>query len=100
MIHLLETEDRQHTKIAHVFMSSLRPVPLRRIAEALPYFSSDLEVKRFANVRSDPDGTKQIIDLHILDGISSVNDFTSMFSSRLDFACKSDVNKLVQYHSK
>lgn len=82
------------TQIAHVFCGGLRPVPIRRVAEALPYFAIDSELKRFVYNRKEIHGGREIIDLHIIDGITSIEDFTARFRSHLDLACRSNSKRL------
>lgn len=84
-IDLLETVDSSTSKprSVHAFCGSLGPIPVRRVAEALPYFVPNLEAKRFTHSAWGFDDKKEITDVHLLDNITSINDFVDEFKAHL-----------------
>lgn len=82
--NLLETVNGSSKgRFVHIFCGSLRPITMRRVAEALPYFEPNFETKRFTYSAWGSDDKREFTDVHLFDNITSINDFVDEFKTRL-----------------
>ncbi|HET6460821.1 MAG TPA: hypothetical protein VFG29_08545 [Syntrophales bacterium] len=77
--------DRSLDDIVHIICCSLRPVPINRIEEALPFYTICEPKVTFIHVQNGWGKKKKmhVMHVHIIDGIKSLHDFEKRLKEHL-----------------